>query len=119
MLGSEESELESEISSIIDRVFKSHIHYIKNLVLLTVPAVREKSQLVLSGDTGIGHLAAAVGANSIIFAGATNVWRTFPYREDTKIIFKNQIFQTTCDQISTDLNQGETSFTMQMFNVVN
>ena len=84
---------ESGIKSIIcekvnrlEKVIAQHIHFIENEDILTVACLLRKMDVLFNFDSGIGHLASAVGTNVITKMGHTDPTRTRPWGDNVKVI---------------------------------
>jgi ADP-heptose:LPS heptosyltransferase len=54
------------------------VHVISDLPLRTVAAIEARCRVLLSGDTGLAHIAAALGVPVVVVAGPTQVRSTCP-----------------------------------------
>lgn len=82
-IGPDEKELESILRKAKQTVIKTDIE--------TIAALLKKCEYVLQSDSGLGHLAAAVGTKTKTIVGATNWLRTKPYGSKDTIIKKKGI----------------------------
>lgn len=51
-------------------------------------AIAKRAQVVIANDSGVSHIAAAVGAKQITLVGVTNVKRTGPWNPDATVLGK-------------------------------
>ena len=80
--GTDDRELIPHLSGIDERV-----KFASDLTLRTVGAVISKTRVLLAGDSGLGHIAAALGVPVVTLAGPTQVVSTRPW-SDRNIIVK-------------------------------
>lgn len=71
--------------------------------LIELAALFESMDFVISTDTGPMHIAAAVGTPVVALFGPTAQWRTGPYGEGHRIVFKTvacrPCFKRRCDHV--------------------
>lgn len=83
-LGADDMELKLLFSGIDNRVIIIH-----NLSLRIVGRMISKTKVLLAGDTGLGHIAAAMNIPVVTLAGPTNIRSTKPLG-DRNIVVKTQ-----------------------------
>lgn len=69
------------------RDLHSRIHLIEDVPIRVVAALLQRCQAVLSGDTGLAHIAAALAVRTIVIAGPTPVASTRPWGDRSELLF--------------------------------
>lgn len=63
-------------------------------------AIAKRAQVVIANDSGVSHIAAAVGAKQITLVGVTDTARTGPWNPDAIVLGKNGQWPSTQEVVS-------------------
>lgn len=77
---------EKELLRALEHERKTNTSIVSEPNIEHIAALLAKCEKVLHSDSGIGHLAAAVGTKTLTIAGPTNWYRTKPYGKKDQII---------------------------------
>ena len=69
-------------------------------------ALAKRAQLVIANDSGISHVAAAVGANQITLLGVTDPARTRPWNQRAVCLGNSQDGWPTLETVSSNIDQN-------------
>jgi 3-deoxy-D-manno-octulosonic-acid transferase/heptosyltransferase-1 len=74
------------IASIMARMTTAAINSAGRTDLLTLAALLQRAELMITTDTGPMHIAAAVGTPTVALFGPTAPWRTGPYGQGHRVV---------------------------------
>ena len=81
--------VEQEMVPGLERLMKHRLLLAVDQPLRNTAALLEKCDLLVSNDTGLSHVASAVGTPLISIFGPTNPWKNSPYGKESVVIRKD------------------------------